>query len=121
MIFYKEYLACLVDPFKSVSTISIHVSISIRNASVGEQNCDLMNCLRQVLPKSKDHIQVSNISDWASLLCVDIVWEFHWIVDEEKWSIVSNYIVVSFLSVKLNSKTSWVSYCISSSSLSTNG
>ena len=47
-----------------------------------------------------------------SLLGMDKVWELDWILDEENWSIVSHHVVVSFLSVELDSETSGISVAV---------
>ena len=73
-----------------------------------------------MLPEVENHVWVSQVGGWVSLLGVDEIWEFHWVVDEEDWGVVSNHIVVTLLGVELNGKTSWVSNSIWGTSLTSN-
>ena len=62
-----------------------------------------------MLPEIEDHIWVSQVGGWVSLLGMEEIWEFDWVVDEENWSIVSDHIVIAFFGVEFDGKTSWVS------------
>merc|ERR1719443_1687586 len=73
-----------------------------------------------VLPEIEDHIRVSQVGGWVSLLTMKKIWELDWVIDEEDWSVVSNHIVVALLSVEFDCKSTWVSHGISSTSLTSN-
>ena len=49
------------------------------------------------------------------------IWEFHWIIDEKDWGVVSDHVVVTLLGVELDSKSSWVSNSVWRSSLTSDG
>jgi len=70
---------------------------------------------RNKTQKVPHHISIFQVGVWISFLGVNEIREFDWISDEENWSIVSNHIIISFFSVKFNSKTSWISFSISTS------
>ena len=70
-------------------------------------------------PEVPGHVWILKSRDWASLLGMDEFWELDGISDEEDWSVVSNHVVVSFFSVELDSKSSWISLSISTTSFST--
>lgn len=121
MVFDKVDISLFVNPLEGMGTISIHESVTIWGSSVREQYCDLVKSLWGVLPEIKNHIWISQVSGWVSLLGVKEVWELNWVIDEEDWSIVSNHIIISLLGVKLDGKASWVSDGICSSSLTSDG
>jgi hypothetical protein len=77
-----------------------------------------MESLWGVLPEIEDHIGVVKVSGWVSLLGMEEIWEFNWIIDEENWSVVSNHIVVTFFGIEFDGESSWVSDGISSTSFS---
>ncbi len=72
-------------------------------------------------PEVPGHVSALKSRNWASLLGMDEFWELYGISDEEYWGVVSNHIVVSFFSVELNSKSSWISFGISTTSLTSDG
>jgi len=39
---------------------------------------------------------------------MDDVRELHWVTDEEEWSVITNKILDSLLSIDLNRETTWV-------------
>ena len=121
MVFDKVDISFIVDPLEGVGTISVHESVTIWGSSVREQDCDLVKSLWGVLPEIEDHVWISQVSGWVSLLGVKEVWELNWVIDEEDWSIVSNHIIISLLGVELDGKASWVSDGISGSSLASDG
>lgn len=55
-----------------------------------------------------------------SFLRMDKVNELDWVPNEEYWCVVSNHIVVSFLSIELNSETTGITITIVCSTLSSN-
>ena len=71
-------------------------------------------------PEVPSHVGVLNSGLWVSLLAMDEVWELHWVLDEEDWSIVSDHVVVSFFSVEFDGEATWVSVAIISTTLSSN-
>jgi hypothetical protein len=112
MILHIEGFSFSVDPFVSMRTVSIHMSITIRGASVSKQNGDLVQRFWAQAPEVKTHVRVFQVSLRVSLLGVDEFWELNRIFDEEHWSIVSNHVVNSLFSVELYRKTSWISFSI---------
>ena len=121
MIFDVMDFSLVVNPLEGMGGISIHESVSVWSSSIREQNSDLMKSLWRVLPEVKDHVRVSQVGGWISLLAVDEIWEFHWVIDEEDWSIVSNHIVVALFGVEFDGESSWVSDGVRSSSLTGDG
>lgn len=120
MVFDKRDFSGSVNPLESVGGVPVHVSVTVWSSSIGEKNSDLMESLWGVLPEIEDHVGVVEVSGWVSLLRMEEIWEFNWIIDEENWSVVSNHIVVTFFSVEFNGESSWISDGISSSSFSSN-
>lgn len=58
------YHLSLVDHFEGVRPISIHVPITMRSASIREQNCHLMDALRnqrEKIPGKREKLDV----DWG--------------------------------------------------------
>src|SRR4030042_1526855 len=56
-----------------------------------------------------------------ALLGVDEIWEFHGIPDKKDRCIISSHIVITFLSIELQRESTWVSFCICRSLLTSNG
>lgn len=117
VVFDVVDITLVVNPLESVRAISIHESVAIRSTSVREQDCDLMKSLWGVLPEVENHIWISQVGCWVSLLAVNEIWELHGIINEEDWGVVSDHVVVALLSIELNSKATWVSHGIWSTSL----
>ena len=103
-----------------MGTVSVHVSVSIRSSTIRHEDGNLMEGLWRIGPEIPGHLCGLNTGLWVSLLAVDEIWEFDWIFYEENWSVVSNDIVVSFLSVELDCKASWISLAVVSTTLSSN-
>ena len=72
-----------------------------------------MKSLWGVLPEIKDHVWIGEVGGWVSFLTVEEIWELDGVIDEEDWSVVSNHIIISFLSIELDGKSSWVCDSIS--------
>lgn len=121
MIFHKVDLSLIVNPLEGMGAISVHESVSVWSTSVREKNGNLMEGLRGVLPEIEDHVWISQVSCWVSLLRMKEIWELNWVVNEKDWSIVSNHVIISLLGVEFDSEASWVSNGISSTSLSSDG
>jgi len=104
-----------------MGTVAIHESVTIWGTSVGEEDSDLVHGLWSVLPEIEDHVWISQVGGWVSLLGVEEVWELDWVVDEEHWGVVSNHVVVTLFGVEFDGEASWVSDGISGTSLTSNG
>ena len=110
-----------VHPFEGVGSVSIHVSVSVWGSTVGHEDSDLVEGFRGVGPEVPCHLWGLDTGLWVSLLGVDEVWEFDWILDEEDWGIVSDHVVISFLGVEFDCESSWISVAVVSATLSSNG
>jgi hypothetical protein len=113
-------LTLVIDPFVGVRTISVHVSESIRGASVREENGNLVERLGCEGPEVPSRVRVLISSGGISLLRVDEVGELDRVIDEKDGGVVSNHIVVTLLGVELNSEATGISISISRSELSSN-
>lgn len=109
MILDVVNFALLIDPFVGVRAVSVHVSVTIGGSTVREENSDLMKGVWCVSPEVPNHVGVAQVSLRVSLLAVNEVWELNRVLDEEDWSVVSNHIVVTLLSVELDGESSWIS------------
>jgi hypothetical protein len=113
MILDVVNFALFVNPLVSVRAVSIHVSIAVGSTSVREEDSDLVKSVCCVRPEIEGSIGITQVGLGVSLLGVEEVRELYGILDEENWSIVANHIVVTFFSVELDCKTSWVSDAVS--------
>jgi len=77
--------------------------------------------LGAVTPIVPLHVRVISVCDRVTLLTVDEVRELHRIFDEEHGRVVSNHIIVAFLSVVLQSETTWVTVTVTGSPLAGDG
>jgi hypothetical protein len=96
------------------------MSISNRSSSIRHQNSYLMEGLGRVGPEIPLHIRIIRVRHGVSLLRMNKVRELYGIFDKEYRGIVSNHIVVSIFSVKLNSESTWVTIAVTSSTFSSN-
>jgi hypothetical protein len=112
VVFDKVYFSFVIDPFVSVRAIAIHVSESIRSASVRKKNSNLMKSFRTIAPKVPCHVWIMQISLGVSFLTMDEIRKLDWIFNEKYRGVVANHVKVSFFCVELKSESSGVSYYI---------
>jgi hypothetical protein len=62
MEFAVDSLILGIDHFEGVTAITIHVPITIRNASVTKQETDLMGCLRTQADEIPEHVGILEIN-----------------------------------------------------------
>jgi len=111
--FDKEGLVPGIDKFEGMTAVSVHVSEAVGSASVAEHVCYLVDSLWYIAPEIPYHIRVFQVGLRVTLLCMDEIWELHWVTDEENWGVVASHVPVSFFSVEFYSKSSRVSLLIS--------
>ena len=90
----------------------MHVSVTIWSTSVREEDGDLVDGFWNKGKEVPEGVGILAVGLWVSLLGVDEVWELLWVSDEEDWGVVSDHIPVSFFSIELESETSWISFGI---------
>ena len=121
MILHEESLTLSVDPSVGVGAVSVHESVSVWGASIGEQNRDLVKSFRAVRPEVPGSVGVLHVGQGVLLLGVDEVWELDGVLDEEHRGVVAHHIVNSLLSVEFDGKSSWISISVSAAFLSSHG
>lgn len=92
----------------SMSRVSIHVTVGVRSATIGEQVHDLMSRLlmgRQIVP---EHGGIFEIRLGVSLLCVDENGEFGGVAKEEDRGVVEDPVPIAFIGVEFERKASWI-------------
>lgn len=72
-----------------------------------------MGAFRAQRPKVPSGNSVWQVGSWVSFLGVDEIRELNWVSDEENWCVISNHIPITFFSVELDCKASWISGSIS--------
>jgi hypothetical protein len=92
---------------------TIHLSVGGRGSTVTEENSHLMGRFRVIGQEIPKDIGILQVCARITLLGVNEVGELDRITDEEDWSVVHNKIAVSFLRVKLDSKSTGIASCIS--------
>ncbi|MNM77068.1 hypothetical protein D3C81_889100 [compost metagenome] len=98
---------------------AMHVTVSIRDTPVGEQDGDLVQRLGRMRPEVPHHLRAFQVALRQALLGVDKVGEFQWVTDEEHWSVVANDVPVAFFGVELQGETTWVTLGIGRTTLAT--
>lgn len=73
---------------------------------------DRFNIFRDVRPKVRTVVGVSEMRIWDSLLSVDEWSELGSVTNEEDWSVVVHPIHVSLVGSELDRETSWISSAI---------
>ena len=109
-----------IDPLVGVGAVAIHVSVSIRSTSAGEEDGHLMKRLRAVAPKVESSVRILDTSSRVTLLAVNEVRELDGVTNEENGGVVSDHVVVSLFGVELNCEAARISLGISCTQLSCN-
>jgi hypothetical protein len=76
---------------------------------------------RAQAPEVPSRVGVLEVGLRVSLLAVDEIREFDWVLDKEDWSVVANHVVVAFFSVEFNGESSRISLGIGSTLLACDG
>ncbi|MNI67131.1 hypothetical protein D3C73_1227430 [compost metagenome] len=92
---------------------AVHVTVAVRDAAIGKQNRDLVQCLRGVRPEIPHGLSTFQIALRQTLLGVDKVREFEWVTDEEHGCVVAHDVPVTFLGVELQREATWIPLGIS--------
>lgn len=116
-----EDLTLGVDPTEGVTAVSVHVAVSVRGTTIGEEDADLVSTLGGQTPEIPGHVAVLAVGLGVSLLGVDEVRELDGVSNEEDGGVVSNHVPVALLSVELDGKTSGVSLSVGRSLFSSDG
>lgn len=120
MVLDEVGLSCGVHPLEGVGSVSVHMSVAVWGSTVGHEDSDLVEGFGRVRPEVPCHLWGLDTGLWVSLLGVDEVWEFDWILNEEDWGIVSDHVVISFFGVEFERESSWISVAVVSATLSSN-
>mmetsp|Transcript_9343 Transcript_9343/g.29469 ORF Transcript_9343/g.29469 Transcript_9343/m.29469 type:complete len:472 (+) Transcript_9343:83-1498(+) len=109
-------LSVSIDKLECVRAIAVHVAVSIRDATVGEEEADLMSRLRTQRDEVPEHIGILQVRSWVPLLGVDEGREQQRVPDEEDGSIVARERPVALLSVELDGKAARIAHSVRTSS-----
>jgi len=113
-------LSLCVNPFESVATVAVYVTVTLGGATVAHKNCDLVESFGRVRPEVPGHVGVLRVIGGVSLLGVDKVRELDGIFNEKHGGIISDHVVVTFFSVMLKSPTTGIAIAVIGTSLSSN-
>ncbi len=121
MPFHPMTLACSADEAVGVATEAVHVAVAVRNATIGEQNGDLVQRFRRVRPEIPHHLRAFQIGLRQALLGMNEVREFQRVTDKEHGGVVAHDVPVTFFGVKLDRKAAWVTLGVSRTTLTAYG
>lgn len=113
--------AVLLDPLVSVTGVTVHVTVTGRSTTVGEELQKLVSSLGVVCEVVPEHVSILQVSFWVSLLGVDENGELGWVSDEKDGGVVVDPVGVTFLSVELGGETTGISGSVGRTLLATNG
>ncbi|MNF54933.1 hypothetical protein D3C84_363770 [compost metagenome] len=114
-------LTLSVDEAVSVAAEAMHVTVSIRDTPVGEQDGDLVQRLGRMRPEVPHRLGTLQVALRQTLLGVDKVWKLQWITNEEHGGIVANDVPVAFLGVELQGEPARITLGIGRTTLATHG
>ena len=117
-------VASFVDKLQSMSSVSMHKTVPIRNTSVTHEDHDLMDgfwVLRKIIPEHGAVISMGEMCGGIALLGMDEVRELGGIAQEENGCIVCHHIPVAFFSPEFDGETSRVSSTVVRSRFATDG
>ncbi|KPY54789.1 Peroxisomal catalase [Pseudomonas syringae pv. solidagae] len=114
-------LTCCTDEAIGVAAEAVHVTVAVRNATIGEQNSDLVQRFRRVRPEISHHLRALQIGLRQALLSVNEIREFQGVTDKEHRRVVTDDVPVTFLGVKLDRKATRVTLGISRTTLAAYG
>lgn len=116
--------ALLVDEFKGVATVSVHMAPAIWDAAITKRIHDLVNRFRilaEIFPKDGGVITAAEMACGMSLLSMDQMRKLGRISYEEDWCIVLHKIPVAFIGAKLDREASRVSSMVMRTTFATDG
>lgn len=105
----EKCLTFIIYPLISISTVSIHMSVSGRGASIGVHDGGSMNRLRHLTEEIPHCIRIKAILNWMRLKCMKEIRCLHGISKKENWKIYSHHIIISVIGVQLHCETSYIS------------
>lgn len=106
-------VAICVDELERVSRVSVHVVVTLRSTTVGEQNHNLVNGLGILAKVIPEHVGILEVSLRVTLLGVDEMRELGGVTDEEDGGVVEDPVEVALLSLDLDSEATGVTGGIS--------
>ena len=125
MKFDKVHFACLIDKLESMDSETFHHPVTSRDRPVAHRPHDHVHALRHQRNKIPKCIVcrggLRNSIVRFRFYSMDQVWELHRILNEKDRDIVANQIVITFLSIEFNCKSSYISGKIGTSCTSSNG
>ena len=108
-VLHKEGLSLGIDPLEGVRTVPVHVTVTLRSASVRVHNGHGMDRLWVMTEEIPLSVRVEYVLHWVWLQRMEEIRCHHWVPKEEHREIDSNHVVVAFLSVELQGKAPDVS------------
>lgn len=117
-------ITVLVDKLQSVSRVTVHESVAVRDAAITHENHDLMDrfrVLREIVPELSRVIATAQVGSWIPLLGMDEVREFGGIAQEEDGGVVCHHVPVTLFCAELDRETSWVSGAVGGARFATHG
>mmetsp|Transcript_42381 Transcript_42381/g.73695 ORF Transcript_42381/g.73695 Transcript_42381/m.73695 type:complete len:306 (-) Transcript_42381:8-925(-) len=108
-----------IDGLECMRAVTIHVTVAIGRAAVGEQERHLVNSLRAQGNEVPEGIGIFAVSDGVALLCVNERGKQDGIADEEDRRVVAHKIPVALLGVELHGETSRITCSIGTATLAT--
>src|SRR5205807_4690917 len=76
-----------VDPHEGIAAVAVHVAPGARGATVGHQDCHLVERLGRERPEVPLHVAAAQAGAGHTLLRADEVLELAWVADEEDQSL----------------------------------
>ena len=121
VVFHEELLILGVDPLEGVGAVAVHLTIAIGSTAVRHEDGHLVESLGGIAPEIPSHVGVLNTGLRMSFLTVDEIWELNGIFNEKDGCVVSNHVVVAFLSVMLDGEATGVAIAVVGAALTSDG
>lgn len=110
-----------IDQLECVAAVPIHVAVSIRNSSVGEEDENLVGAFGAQWKKVPEHVRIFAMSARVPLLRVNETGEQERVTNKKNRCVIAHNIPITLLSVELHSETTRVTDSISRTWLATDG
>lgn len=114
----------LVNQLQGVPTVTVHVAVAVRNATVAHQDEDLMNrlgVLGKVVPEHARIIRAAQMGSGIPFLGVDEVGELRRVTQEEDGGVVSDHIPVALVGTELDAEATRIASAVMRTGFATNG
>ena len=108
----EDTLALAINQLEGVWSVTMHESVTVRNASVSKEEQQLVRRFRSERDKVPEHVRVLKMRNGIPLGRMNETREKNRVTYEEDRSVVAHHVPVALFRVKFDGKTTRISYSV---------